>query len=235
MKQSRTLWIATALGVALAFGCQPKRLRKRRLLRPREPLPRLRNPSWRKPTAKSIAASCRLSRPSTRPITELDARKATAPPPFKVDAPEGAPNVVIVLIDDIGFGATDTFGGVIETPTLSRLADEGIRFNQFHTTALCSPTRASLKSGRNHHATNVGSVMEIATGFPGNRGQIPPDVVPVAEILRQNGYSTAPSASGTKRRPGRSRSRAPTIDGRPIRASTSSMASSAARPINGTR
>jgi arylsulfatase len=113
-----------------------------------------------------------------------------SPPRFEVDAPEGAPNVVIVLIDDIGFGATAPFGGAIETPTLERLANEGIRFNQFHTTALCSPTRASLKSGRNHHATNVGSVIEVATGFPGNQGQIPSNVVPFAEILRQNGYNT---------------------------------------------
>ena len=117
--------------------------------------------------------------PKYEPITELDARKAKAPPPFEIEAPEGAPNVVIVLIDDIGFGATETFGGAIHTPTLSRLARQGLRFNQFHTTALCSPTRASLKSGRNHHATNVGSVMEIATAFPGNRGQIPADCVPL--------------------------------------------------------
>ena len=131
--------------------------------------------------------------PEYEPITELDARKATAPPAFKVEAPAGAPNVVIVLIDDIGFGATETFGGAIKTPTLDRLAKNGLRFNQFHTTALCSPTRAALKSGRNHHATNVGSVMEIATAFPGNRGQIPADAVPLAEILRLNGYSTADS------------------------------------------
>jgi len=126
----------------------------------------------------------------SKPIRELDARNAQAPEPFNVNAPEGAPNVVIVLIDDIGFGATTPFGGKIESPSLDRLAEDGLKFTQFHTTALCSPTRAALKSGRNHHATNVGSVMEIATGFPGNQGQIPADVVPLAEILRQNGYST---------------------------------------------
>ena len=195
MKQSRTLRIASALGVALALGCQSKEA-------PKEEAPELEEAASAETPAE--VEKPELSRgdgeidrtilpivpPKYEPITELDARKAKAPPPFEIKPPEGAPNVVIVLIDDIGFGATETFGGVIETPTLSRLAEEGLRFNQFHTTALCSPTRASLKSGRNHHATNVGSVMEIATGFPGNQGQIPPDVTPVAEILRQNGYST---------------------------------------------
>jgi len=129
--------------------------------------------------------------PKHDPITEMDARNAKAPERFEIKAPEGAPNVVIVLIDDIGFGASSTFGGPISTPTLDRLADNGLRFNRFHTTALCSPTRASLLSGRNHHAVNVGSVMEIATGFPGNQGQRPDNAKYVAETLRQNGYSTA--------------------------------------------
>lgn len=129
--------------------------------------------------------------PVHEPITELDARNATAPEPFDIKAPEGSPNVVIVLIDDIGFGATSTFGGAISTPNFDRLADNGLRFNQFHTTALCSPTRASLLSGRNHHAINVGSVMEVATGFPGNNGTRPASAIYVAETLRQNGWSTA--------------------------------------------
>jgi arylsulfatase len=129
--------------------------------------------------------------PKHRAITELDARKANAPERFQVKAPEGAPNIVVVLIDDIGFGATEPFGGAISTPTFDRLADGGLRFNQFHTTALCSPTRASLLSGRNHHAVNVGSVMEVATGFPGNAGERPDNAKYVAETLRQNGYSTA--------------------------------------------
>ena len=129
--------------------------------------------------------------PKHKPITEMDARNATKPPMFELKPPEGAPNVVIVLIDDIGFGATRPFGGSIETPTFERLANEGLRFNQFHTTALCSPTRASLLSGRNHHEVNVGSVMEVATGFPGNQGERPDDAKYVAETLRQNGYSTA--------------------------------------------
>jgi arylsulfatase len=127
----------------------------------------------------------------SEPITEIDARNVTKPEIFDVKAPEGAPNIVVVLIDDIGFGATTTFGGAIETPTFDRLAENGLRFNNFHTTALCSPTRASLLSGRNHHNVNVGSVMEIATGFKGNQGIRPDNAKYVAETLRLNGYSTA--------------------------------------------
>ena len=136
-------------------------------------------------------SSLPIQPPLADPITELDARNVTAPPPFNINAPEGAPNVVIVLIDDIGFGATEPFGGAIKTPTFSQLAENGLRFNQFHTTALCSPTRASLLAGRNHHVVNVGSVMEIATGFPGNQGRRPDNAKYFAETLRQNGYSTA--------------------------------------------
>ncbi|MGB2692955.1 MAG: arylsulfatase [Thermodesulfobacteriota bacterium] len=129
--------------------------------------------------------------PKIDQITEMDARNVETPESFDLKAPEGAPNVVIVLIDDIGYGATSTFGGPISTPTFDKLADDGLRFNRFHTTALCSPTRAALLSGRNHHAVNVGSVMEVATGFPGNLGQRPDNAKYVAETLRQNGYSTA--------------------------------------------
>jgi arylsulfatase len=126
-----------------------------------------------------------------RPVyTELDARNVPAPPRFEVKAPEGAPNVLIVLIDDVGFGAAETFGGPVAMPTLDRLARSGLRYNNFHTTALCSPTRVALKSGRNHHTAEAGSIMETATAFPGNTGRIPNRVAPVAEMLRLNGYST---------------------------------------------
>lgn len=115
----------------------------------------------------------------------------TIPPRQEVKAPAGAPNVVIILIDDLGFGATETFGGPLKTPTLERLAGGGLRYNSFHTTALCSPTRAALKSGRNHHTANMGFITEMATGLPGATGEIPNRVAPLAEILRHNGYSTA--------------------------------------------
>jgi arylsulfatase len=126
-----------------------------------------------------------------RPLySELDVRNATPPPRFEVKAPEGAPNVLIVLVDDLGFAGTSTFGGPVGTPTFDRLANEGLYFNSFHTTAVCSPTRAALKSGRNHHVNNMGSIIETGTAFPGNTGQIPNSVAPLAEMLRLNGYST---------------------------------------------
>jgi len=123
--------------------------------------------------------------------TVLDARDAKAPPRFQVKAPAQAPNVLIVLIDDMGFGQSSAFGGPIHMPTVEKLAKGGLRYNQFHTTALCSPTRAALLSGRNHHINNMGSITETATAFPGQTGQRPNAVAPLAEMLRLNGYSTA--------------------------------------------
>lgn len=128
-----------------------------------------------------------LKRPS---YTEIDARKATMPRRVDVKPPAGAPNVVIVLIDDLGFGATSAFGGPIRTEVLDGLASNGLRYNNFHTTALSSPTRAALKSGRNHHTVNMGFITEMATGFPGATGQIPNSTAPLAEMLRLNGYAT---------------------------------------------
>jgi arylsulfatase A-like enzyme len=129
--------------------------------------------------------------PTYPPITQLDARNATPPPRFEVTAPPGAPNVLIILIDDMGFGQPSTFGGPINMPTLDRLAKSGLRYNEFHVTALCSPTRAALLTGRNHHMVNTGAVMDIATAFPGNTGVRPNSIAPLAQILRYNGYSTA--------------------------------------------
>lgn len=132
-----------------------------------------------------------IKEPTPPTYTELDVRNATAPPRFEVKAPEGAPNVILVLIDDLGFAGTSKFGGPVSTPTFDRMASEGVYYNNFHTTAVCSPTRAAIKSGRNHHVNNMGSIVETGTGFPGNTGQIPQDVAPVAEMLRLNGYNTA--------------------------------------------
>src|SRR5438552_8247939 len=129
--------------------------------------------------------------PKPPTITELDARNAKAPPRFEVKAPKGAPNVVVVLLDDIGFGQPSAFGGPCKMPTLDKLAAAGLRYNDFHTTALCSPTRTALLTGRNHHVNNAGAIMELATAFPGNTGIRPQSVAPLAEMLRLNGYSTA--------------------------------------------
>jgi arylsulfatase A-like enzyme len=123
--------------------------------------------------------------------TKLDARNATPPPRFDIKPPKGAPNVIIFLIDDIGFGHASAFGGLIPMPTLDRLASTGLKYNRFHTTALCSPTRVALLTGRNHHSNNAGMIMEVATAFPGQTGVRPRSITPLAEILRQNGYSTA--------------------------------------------
>ncbi|MDD1650345.1 MAG: sulfatase-like hydrolase/transferase, partial [Methylococcaceae bacterium] len=132
-----------------------------------------------------------LPEPQYPPITELDVRIATPPPRFAVTAPAGAPNVLIVLIDDFGFGQSSAFGGPIPMPTAERLAQNGLRYNQFHTTAVCSATRMALLTGRNHHTGNMGSITEAATAFPGNTGARPNSVAPLAETLRLNGYSTA--------------------------------------------
>ena len=132
-----------------------------------------------------------IAEPDPPAITTLDARNAKAPPRFEVKAPQDAPNVVIVLIDDIGFGAGSAFGGPIAMPTLDRMANAGLRYNRFHTTALCSPTRVALLTGHNHHANNAGAIMELATGFPGNTGIRPREITTLAQILRSNGFSTA--------------------------------------------
>ena len=104
--------------------------------------------------------------------------------------PADAPNVVLILLDDVGFGTCSTFGGPVPTPTVDRVARAGLRYNQFHTTALCSPTRAALLTGRNHHAVHMGGITEIANSFPGYDSAIPKEAATVAEILRGHGYST---------------------------------------------
>jgi arylsulfatase len=111
--------------------------------------------------------------------------------PQPVRAPQGAPNVLLVLIDDAGFGNPSTFGGPCQTPTLTRLASSGLRYNRFHVTALCSPSRAALLSGRNHHAVGFGSVAEFAGGWPGYDATWPKSAASIAQILQGNGYSTA--------------------------------------------
>ncbi len=133
-----------------------------------------------------------IHEPSYPHSTVLDVRNAPpAPPRFEVKAPAGAPNVLVVLIDDMGFGQPSAFGGPLHMPTGDRLAQGGLRYNQFHTTAVCSPTRAALLTGRNHHTNNTASIMETSTAYPGNTGQRPLSVANVASMLRYNGYSTA--------------------------------------------
>src|SRR5512145_2782343 len=143
------------------------------------------------PTATRDAGTDRavlpIAEPETPTITEPDARKATPPPRFEVKAPQGAPNVVIVLIDDAGFGHAGAFGGPINTPTLETLASNGLRYNRFHTTALCSPTRTALLTGRNHHSVGMGGITEISTGAPGYSSVLPNTKAPLAVTLKLNG------------------------------------------------
>jgi arylsulfatase A-like enzyme len=131
--------------------------------------------------------------PSYVGLTTYDAKDPdTAYPPIEpLRPPAGAPNVLVVLIDDAGFGSSSAFGGPCQTPTFERLAEAGLRYNRFHTTALCSPTRQALMTGRNHHAVGMGGITEIATSAPGYNSLRPKSAAPLAETLKLNGYSTA--------------------------------------------
>ena len=126
-------------------------------------------------------------------LTTYDAKDPDTkyPPITPLRPPKGAPNVLLVLIDDAGFGSSSAFGGPCETPNLEKLAGEGLRYNRFHTTALCSPTRAAFLTGRNHHTVGMGNITENATSAPGNSSIRPNTCAPLAEILKLNGYSTA--------------------------------------------
>ena len=121
----------------------------------------------------------------------LSAKDSKSDFPKPVTAPKGAPNIVLVLLDDVGFGASSTFGGPCQTPMLDRLAKSGLRYTQFHTTALCSRTRAALLTGRNHHSVHTGVIMEQGTGFPGYDSLMGKDTATIAEILKQKGWNTA--------------------------------------------
>src|ERR1700746_306379 len=109
----------------------------------------------------------------------------------RVVPPKGAPNVLLIMTDDQGFGAASTFGGVIPTPTMDRIRRDGLRYTNFHSTSLCSPTRAAIITGRNHHSVGFGVVGEIATGFPGYDSIIPIEKGTIGTFLRENGYATS--------------------------------------------
>jgi arylsulfatase A-like enzyme len=119
----------------------------------------------------------------------VERSRADFPPPLR--APDGAPNVLLIMTDDVGFGAVSTFGGAIPTPNLDRLAGRGLRYNRFHTTAMCSPTRAALLTGRNHHAVGTATVVDTVSGYPGYSTLIPRTAATIAEVLRLNGWNTA--------------------------------------------
>ena len=122
---------------------------------------------------------------------ELNAAQSKPAWPARVVPPKGAPNILLIMTDDVGFGAPSTFGGVIPTPALDRIAAAGLRYTNFHSTALCSPTRAALITGRNHHSVGFGVISEQATGFPGYDSVIARDNATIGRILLENGYRTS--------------------------------------------
>jgi len=130
-----------------------------------------------------------LAQSNDATLPHSDAPTSAWPEPPK--APSGAPNVVLILVDDVGFGATSTFGGPISTPTFDKLAAEGLRYNSFHVNSLCSPTRAALLTGRNNHEVGFGSISEWSAPYPGYNTLLPKSSATIAEVLKENGYSTA--------------------------------------------
>ena len=144
-----------------------------------------------KPPPRSPANNFRRSDPAFGGVIKERASESKAWWAPRVVPPKGAPNVLLIMTDDQGFGAPGTFGGVIPTPTMDRIAAQGLRFTNFHSTSLCSPTRAAIITGRNHHSVGFGVVGEIATGFPGYDSIIPIEKGTVGTILRDNGYATS--------------------------------------------
>ncbi|ODT18557.1 MAG: arylsulfatase [Kaistia sp. SCN 65-12] len=145
------------------------------------------------PSAVRTLPGLQLPAPSSRFTGAIlpNAVDSTPAWPPQVMPPAKAPNVLLILTDDVGFAAPSTFGGVIPTPTLDRVASEGLRYTTFHTTALCSPSRAALLTGRNHHQVGFGNISELSTGYPGYNAIIPRETATIAATLRQNGYATA--------------------------------------------
>ena len=172
---NKNLFGSMLLAVTVAISCTPKKAEQQ--------------------VASAGDGLDRTSLPIKEPIRptykELDVRNAKAPERFEVKAPKGAPNVVVILIDDMGFGVTEAFGGPVTTPAIDKLAANGLKYNRFHTTSLCSPTRVALLTGYNHHSNNMGCIGEAATTMPGNTSVRPQTITPMAEVLRQNGYNTA--------------------------------------------
>src|SRR6476659_8464508 len=121
----------------------------------------------------------------------LNAAQSKPAWPARVVPPDGAPNILLIMTDDVGFGAPSTFGGVIPTPALDRIANQGLRYTNFNSTALCSPTRAALLTGRNHHSVGFGVIAELSTGYPGYDSYIGQDSATTGTILRDNGYATS--------------------------------------------
>ena len=180
-----------------------------------------------------MAATCHRHRSLSEVEIGLDATQSKPAWPMRVVPPKGAPNILLIMTDDVGFGAPSTFGGVIPTPALDRIAAAGLRYTNFHSTSLCSPTRAALITGRNHHSAGFGVISEAATGFPGYNSIIRKDSATIGRILLENGYRTSwfgkdhNTPTYQPARPARS------TNGRPAWDLSTSTASWAATPASG--
>ena len=171
-------------------------------------------------------------------IRRQDRARATKSKPYwpaRIVPPKGAPNVLLIITDDSGYGVPSTFGGVIPTPALDRIAQDGLRYTNFHSTALCSPTRAALITGRNHHSVGYGVIAEQATGYPGYDSIITKDKATIGRILRTTATTPPGSARTTTRRNIRRARPARSTSGRPAWALNISTASWAATPTSGSR
>ncbi len=146
-----------------------------------------------KSAGKTVASGAQLPQPDPAFKGKIGQTYKDSTPsyPQPVKAPAGSPNVLLILLDDVGFGMCQTFGGPVPTPNMDKLANNGLKYTRFHTTALCSPTRAALLTGRNHHSAGTGVIIECGTGYPGYTGIIPRSCALVGETLRDNGYATA--------------------------------------------
>ena len=144
----------------------------------------------RSPTVSRDGSALPRPDPEFRGKIGQSYRDSTPSYPRSVKAPDGSPNVLLILLDDVGFGMCSTFGGPVPTPHMDKLANNGLKYNRFHTTALCSPSRAALLTGRNHHSCGTGVIIEMGTGYPGYTGIIPKSTALVSEVLRDNGYAT---------------------------------------------
>lgn len=143
------------------------------------------------PAASNIGAQLPAPDPAFKGKIGETYKDSTPSYPQPVKAPKGSPNVLLILLDDVGFGMCSTFGGPVPTPHMDELANQGLKYARFHTTALCSPTRAALLTGRNHHSCGTGVIIEMGTGYPGYTGVIPRSTALVSEVLRGHGYATA--------------------------------------------
>lgn len=171
----RFLSLITLISLSVLMSCEPKKP---------EPVAS-QNPEGLDRTVLPIRE------PGRPRYSELDVRNTTPPPRFDLKAPKDAPNVVVILIDDMGFAVSESFGGPVNMPTIDKLSQNGLRYNRFHTTALCAPTRMALLTGYNHHSNNMGVITELASTYPGYTAVRPQTITPMAEVLRQNGYNTA--------------------------------------------